>query len=48
LKNNETPKNGGLHYGLAANLENQAKLADSSKKSVQTKRKALLKINSAT
>ena len=35
-------------YGSAANLENQATLADSSKKSAWTKRKALLKINSAT
>ena len=39
---------GGAHYGSAANLENQATLADSSKKSAWTKRKALLKINSAT
>ena len=30
---------GGLHYGLAANLENQAKLADSSKNPFRQKEK---------
>ena len=44
----QNTKEWGSHYGSAANLENQATLADSSKKSAWTKRKALLKINSAT